>query len=163
MAKITALTQDLYRYMIRNRSAEESVLAELRHETERAVADWSGMMISEEQGVLLRILIGALAPKLAVEVGTFTGYSAICMASALPTGGKLLVLRRERRMDGDRDAVIGSDAVSLTESNFESGRRWRLWRHFRKTRASTSLSWMRTKRTTSHTLKRSYRDCARTA
>ncbi len=48
------------------------------------------MMISEDEGMLLRVLVGALAPRLAVEVGTFTGYSALCMATALPPGGQLL-------------------------------------------------------------------------
>lgn len=90
MAKITPLTQDLYGYMIRNRSPEGPILAELRQETKRATGELAGMMISEEQGVLLRILVGALAPRLAVEVGTFTGYSAACIASALPPNGKLV-------------------------------------------------------------------------
>ena len=90
MAKITALTNDLCRYMLRNRSPEDEVLAELRRETVAQVPDYAGMMISEEQGILLRILAGATAPKLAVEVGTFTGYSSACIASALPEGGKLL-------------------------------------------------------------------------
>ncbi len=90
MAKITALTQDLYGYMIRNRSPEDPILAELRQETRRSAGKMAGMMISEEQGVLLRILVGALAPSLAVEVGTFTGYSAACIASGLPPGGKLV-------------------------------------------------------------------------
>lgn len=90
MAKITALTQDLYRYMIRHRSAEDQVLTDLRRETLRVVGDKAGMMISEEQGILLRMLVAALAPKLVVEVGTFTGYSALCMAQALPKGGRLL-------------------------------------------------------------------------
>lgn len=90
MAKITALTTDLYRYMIRHRSPENQVLAELRRETRNAAADVAGMMISEEQGILLRTLVAALAPKLVLEVGTFTGYSALCMAQALPSGGRLL-------------------------------------------------------------------------
>ena len=76
--------------MLRNRSPEDEVLAELRRETVAQVPDYAGMMISEEQGILLRILVGATAPKLAVEVGTFTGYSSACIASALPEGGKLL-------------------------------------------------------------------------
>ena len=90
MAKITPLTQDSNGYMIRNRSPEGPILAELRQQTGRAVGELAGMMISEEQGVLLRILVGALAPRLAVEVGTFTGYSAACIASALPPDGKLV-------------------------------------------------------------------------
>ena len=90
MAKITALTQDLYRYMIGHRSAEDQVLTDLRRETLRVVSDKAGMMISEEQGILLRMLVAAAAPKLVVEVGTFTGYSALCMAQALPKGGRVL-------------------------------------------------------------------------
>lgn len=90
MAKITALTQDLYRYMIGHRSAEDQVLTDLRRETLRTVSDKAGMMISEEQGILLRMLVAAVAPKLVVEVGTFTGYSALCMAQALPKGGRVL-------------------------------------------------------------------------
>ena len=90
MAKITALTQDLYRYMIGHRSAEDQVLTDLRRETLRVVSDKAGMMISEEQGILLRMLVAAVAPKLVVEVGTFTGYSALCMAQALPKGGRLI-------------------------------------------------------------------------
>ena len=90
MAKITALTQDLYRYMIGHRSAEDQVLTDLRRETLRVVSDKAGMMISEEQGILLRMLVAAVAPKLVVEVGTFTGYSALCMAQALPKGGRVL-------------------------------------------------------------------------
>ena len=90
MAKITALTQDLCRYMIGHRSAEDQVLTDLRRETLRVVSDKAGMMISEEQGILLRMLVAALAPKLVVEVGTFTGYSALCMAQALPKGGRLI-------------------------------------------------------------------------
>ena len=90
MSKITALTEDLCRYMIRNRTAENVILGELRRETEQKIGDLSGMMISEEQGALLRILVGALAPRVAIEVGTFTGYSATCMASALPAEGKLI-------------------------------------------------------------------------
>ena len=90
MAKITSLTQDLYRFMLRNRTSEEQSLGELRRETEEKAGDLSGMMISEEQGLLLRMLVAATGAKTVVEVGTFTGYSAICMAAALPPDGKLL-------------------------------------------------------------------------
>lgn len=90
MAKITALTQDLCRYMILNRSPESRLLGELRRETQRRIGDYAGMMISEEQGVLLRILVSAIAPRVAIEIGTFSGYSATCIASAIPNGGKLI-------------------------------------------------------------------------
>ena len=90
MAKITSLTQDLYRFMLRNRTSEDQLLGELRRKTEEKVGDLSGMMISEEQGQLLRILVAAIGAKQVVEVGTFTGYSAACMAAALPADGRLL-------------------------------------------------------------------------
>ncbi len=90
MAKITTLTQDLCRYMLRNRASEGRILAELRRETEAKFGGIAGMMIAEEQGILLRMLVGALAPKVVIEVGTFTGYSAACMASALPSDGRLI-------------------------------------------------------------------------
>lgn len=90
MAKITSLTQDLYRFMLRNRTSEDQLLGELRRKTEEKAGDLSGMMISEEQGQLLRILVAAIGAKQVVEVGTFTGYSAACMAAALPADGRLL-------------------------------------------------------------------------
>lgn len=90
MAKITALTQDLYWFMLRNRTSEGELLGELRRETEERIGTFAGMMISEEQGLLLRMLVAASGAKTVVEVGTFTGYSAICMAAALPADGRLL-------------------------------------------------------------------------
>ncbi len=90
MAKITSLTQDLYRFMLRNRTAEEQLLGELRRETEQRIGRLAGMMISEEQGLLLRILVAAIGARRVVEVGTFTGYSAACMAAALPADGSLV-------------------------------------------------------------------------
>lgn len=90
MAKITSLTQDLCRFMLRNRTSEDRLLGELRRETEEKIGALAGMMISEEQGLFLRMLVAAAGAKQVVEVGTFTGYSAVCMAAALPTDGKLL-------------------------------------------------------------------------
>ena len=90
MAKITSLTHALYRFMLRNRTPEDQLLSELRRETEERVGALAGMMISEEQGLFLRMLVAAINAKQVVEVGTFTGYSAACMAAALPADGRLL-------------------------------------------------------------------------
>ena len=48
------------------------------------------MQIAAEQGTLMAILAGAIGARSAVEVGTFTGYSALCVARALPADGRLL-------------------------------------------------------------------------
>jgi caffeoyl-CoA O-methyltransferase len=50
----------------------------------------SSMQISASQGALLTLLARVLAPRFAIEVGTFTGYSSICVARALAPDGRLL-------------------------------------------------------------------------
>lgn len=90
MPKVTALTEDLCRYLLRQRTADDAVLTELREETARRFGALGGMMIAEDEGSFLSVLVGALAPRFAVEVGTFTGYSSLFIAKALPPGGKLL-------------------------------------------------------------------------
>ena len=50
------------------------------------------MLISREQGSFLTLLITVLGVRSAVEVGTFTGYSAICIARGLPADGRLLCI-----------------------------------------------------------------------
>ena len=50
----------------------------------------AGMQISPLQGAFMSVLTTALRPRLAVEVGTFTGYSALCVASALEPGAELI-------------------------------------------------------------------------
>ena len=48
--------------------------------------------ISDDQGTFLSILVAAAGVKSAIEVGTFTGYSSLCIARALPPKGKLICL-----------------------------------------------------------------------
>ena len=90
MPKVTALTDDLCRYLLRRGTADDAVATELRKETLRRFGELGAMMIAEDQGGLLSVLVGTLAPKLAVEIGTFTGYGSLFIARALPPGGKLL-------------------------------------------------------------------------
>jgi predicted O-methyltransferase YrrM len=90
MPKYTRVDDALHEYLLAHRTPDDPILDELRLETRRVLADRAGMQISAEEGTFLALLVGALAAKFAVEVGTFTGYSALCMARALPPGGKLL-------------------------------------------------------------------------
>ena len=50
----------------------------------------SGMQIGPDQGAFMAILTAVLQPQFAVEIGTFTGYSSLAVARALPDGGRLL-------------------------------------------------------------------------
>jgi len=59
-------------------------------EATRALGPVAGMQISPEQGAFLTILTRLVGARSAVEVGTFTGYSSLCIARGLPAGGHLL-------------------------------------------------------------------------
>jgi len=88
-AKFVALTDALYDYVVRCRSrADDPLLDALRAETE-ALGDVARMLISHEQGSFLTILTKLLNVGSAVEVGTFTGYSSICIARGLAMNGRL--------------------------------------------------------------------------
>lgn len=90
--KYLALDDMQYQYLLGCRSdAPDPVLNELRAETAK-LGDDARMQISPEQGTLLSILTAAIGTKSAIEIGTFTGYSSICIARALSPGGKLLCL-----------------------------------------------------------------------
>jgi caffeoyl-CoA O-methyltransferase len=88
--KYIALTDALYRYLVNCRSnCSDPVLESLRRETD-ALGDISKMQISEEQGSFMTLLVAAIGAKSAIEVGTFTGYSSICIARGLSQNGRLI-------------------------------------------------------------------------
>lgn len=78
----------LYDYLIGVSLREPQVLARLRAET--MTLPQAGMQISPEQGQFLALLVRLMAARLILEVGTFTGYSALAMALALPADGRLV-------------------------------------------------------------------------
>jgi len=87
--KFMALSPALYAYLVDHRSPANPVLAELAKETD-ALGPISMMQIAPEQGALMTILTRAIGARSAVEVGTFTGYSALSVALGLPDDGTLL-------------------------------------------------------------------------
>jgi caffeoyl-CoA O-methyltransferase len=83
------MTPALADYVLEHHShAADTLLHEHRKRTEE-LGGISGMLISPEQGTLLTILVAATGARTAVEVGTFTGYSAVCIARGLPADGTL--------------------------------------------------------------------------
>lgn len=89
VAKYVALNDALYDYVVKHRSrVVDPLLEELRAETE-ALGEIAVMLISREQGDFLTLLTKLLNVRSAVEVGTFTGYSSICITRGLPGNGKL--------------------------------------------------------------------------
>jgi predicted O-methyltransferase YrrM len=69
---------------------EDADLAALREET--ANHPWAGMQISPEQGQLMALLVRLLGARKTLEVGVFTGYSAMVVAKALGPKGKVVAL-----------------------------------------------------------------------
>lgn len=87
--KFTALTPEIYSYLVDHRSEQDPVLADLAAAT-RALGDVSIMQVAPEQGAFLTMLVRLIGARSLVEVGTFTGYSALCLAKGLPADGRLL-------------------------------------------------------------------------
>jgi caffeoyl-CoA O-methyltransferase len=84
----TGLDQGLYDYILETTLREPEVLARLRRETDDHPR--AGMQISPDQGQLLGLLVELIGAKRILEIGTFTGYSSIAMALALPADGELI-------------------------------------------------------------------------
>lgn len=90
-AKFLTLTPELYSYVVAHGHNRDPIRDELARETMR-LGQISLMQIAPEQGTFMALLARAGGARFAVEVGTFTGYSALCVARALPPDGKLLCL-----------------------------------------------------------------------
>ena len=82
------LNDALYDYMLANGLREHPAQTALRAETR--AHPHGGMQISPEQGQFMALLIRMLGARRAIEVGVFTGYSALTVALALPDDGRLL-------------------------------------------------------------------------
>ena len=83
-------TEELIGYLARYGARTDDVLDRVRRET--AVMPAAQMQVSADQGALLELLVRLIGAKDALEVGTFTGYSAICIARGLAAGGRLICL-----------------------------------------------------------------------
>jgi O-methyltransferase len=82
------LSDAVHAYLVRETMKESPLLARLRAET--AALPGAGMQISPEQGQFMRLLIELIGARRAIEIGVFTGYSALCVAEALPADGRLV-------------------------------------------------------------------------
>jgi caffeoyl-CoA O-methyltransferase len=87
--KYTPLSPTLYQYLVDHGHNSDAVLTQLAEETEK-LGPIAMMQIAPEQGTLLSLLVSAIGARSAIEIGTFTGYSAISIARGLPPDGRLL-------------------------------------------------------------------------
>jgi caffeoyl-CoA O-methyltransferase len=82
------LTDRLYDYVVAMGARETRLQRALRAETARLPMRM--MQIGPDQGAFLQVLVKLLRARRCIEVGTFTGYSALCVALALPANGKIV-------------------------------------------------------------------------
>lgn len=82
---------DMDRYLENHASAEPEILKRLRKETFQKTTQ-PHMISGYQQGRLLSILSKMLQPKKILEIGTFTGYAALCLAEGLADKGKIITL-----------------------------------------------------------------------
>ena len=87
-SKYISLDQGLYDYVLNSSLRESSVLTALRAET--ATLPLAVMQIAPEQGQFMAMLIKLMGARRAIEVGVYTGYSALAVADALPDDGLLI-------------------------------------------------------------------------
>src|SRR3954449_5404139 len=91
------LTPELSDYVRANSEAPDEVARDLLAETAE-LADRGEVpatfQIAQEQGTFMQLLTRALGVRRAIEIGTFTGFSALCVARGLVDGGSLLCLDR---------------------------------------------------------------------
>ena len=83
------LSPEMQAYVLAHTAPPDRVQLDLMAETE-ALGSVSGMQIGVDQGAVLTLLCRAIGARRAVEVGTFTGHSALCIARGLGEGGTLL-------------------------------------------------------------------------
>jgi caffeoyl-CoA O-methyltransferase len=84
------LTPELHDYLVAHSSPVDEVLTALAEETERRFPGDAGLQIGPEQGTFMTLLTRLAGARRAIEVGTFTGYSSICIARGLPADGRLI-------------------------------------------------------------------------
>ncbi len=84
------VTEAVYDYLVTHGTPPDATYEAIRADTVAHAGDFAGMQIGPDQYAFLRVLATIVGVRLAVEVGTFTGTSAVAVAAALQPGGRLI-------------------------------------------------------------------------
>ena len=88
MARSSFLSEEVREYLVELAGIEPELVQDLRRETQGT--EFPGMQIGADQGRFLALLVELIGAKKAIEVGVFTGFSSLCIASAMPAQGRLV-------------------------------------------------------------------------
>jgi caffeoyl-CoA O-methyltransferase len=91
LSRFTPVNDELYEYMVAHGARQDELLARIDRETQE-LGSLASMQIGADQGAFMTLLARAVGASEALEIGTFMGYSAICIARGLPPSGRLLCL-----------------------------------------------------------------------
>jgi caffeoyl-CoA O-methyltransferase len=83
------IDEAIERYAEEHSTPPTELFARLGEET-RATQNAPQMMVGQLEGAFLSFIVGLKQPRFVLEIGTFTGWSSIAMASSLPTGGRIV-------------------------------------------------------------------------
>ena len=90
--------KEIDKYILNHIDPEDEILKELDRETNLNVLG-ARMISGHLQGQVLSLLSKLIRPKSILEIGTFTGYSAICLAKGLEVGGKLITIEIDDELE----------------------------------------------------------------
>lgn len=134
---VPLIAEDLARYVERHSEPEPELLQQLREETRASLPD-PQMQVGPVEGALLHLLVGLSGARRVIEIGTYSGYSALSMAAALPADGRLVtcdvdpkataVARRyfDRSPWGDRIEIRLGPAIETLTALTAAGERFDL-------------------------------------
>lgn len=127
------INKELEKYILNNSTPEDDILADLNRETHIKALN-PRMISGHPQGKLLELISKIVSPLNILEIGTYTGYSAICLAKGLKPEGKLYTIERNDellsfqkkyfKLSGfdDKIELINGDALEIIpklKTNFD--------------------------------------------
>lgn len=92
------IDKKLEEYIEQHTTPEDEVLYELNRQT-HLKAIKPRMLSGHVQGIFLKMISRMIRPKRVLEIGTYTGYSAICLSEGIPEGGKLITIEQDQELE----------------------------------------------------------------
>ena len=120
------LGEELHAYLVAHGTPPDEILRELAAETKRVLGGMAMMQVAPEQGAFMTLIARLIGARSAIEVGTFTGYSALCIARGLPEDGKLLCCDVSDRFTkiGHYWSLVGAlfhTSIELRQRDYRAG------------------------------------------